>query len=53
MKFDKKRCLKLIKKSDQLLQEGKFLCDFDKDELNQYFILLSDHIFWNSRYQYL
>lgn len=44
-----------MKESDQLLQEGKFLCDSEKDkykELSQYLILLSDDLFWQSRNKY-
>jgi hypothetical protein len=36
MDFNKKKCLELIKKSNKLLQEGKFLCYYDnpKSEMN-------------------
>jgi hypothetical protein len=44
-----------MKELNKLLQEGKFLCDYDavKDEkLTQYSTLLSDDIFWQSRKKY-
>ena len=52
MNFNKKKCLKLIKKSKELCQEGKFLWDYDKaknKELTGYRSLLDDQIFWQSR----
>jgi hypothetical protein len=42
--------------SKKLLQQGKSLWDYDKaksNELTQYLALLSDDIFWKSRYQYV
>ncbi len=56
MDFNKKKCLELMKESEKLSQEGKFLWDSDKvkyEELSQYLVLLSDEIFWNSRKKYL
>ena len=56
MDFNLKRCSELIKKSNALLAEGKFLWDHNKlenEELVKYLMLLSDDIFWHSRKQYL
>lgn len=56
MNFNKKKCLELMAESKKLLQEGKFLWDYDKaknEELIEYLTLLDDDIFWKSRYQYL
>ena len=56
MDFSKKRYLELIKESNKLRQEGKFLYDYDKakyDELSQYVTLLNDDIVWESRKEYL
>ena len=55
-KFNKRRCLELMRESDELSLQGKLLCDCEKDkyqELSKYLILLSDHIFWQSRKCYL
>ena len=52
MKFDKDKCLQLLKKRKSLQKEGKLLEDYDKaknDELISYLILLEDQIFWESR----
>jgi hypothetical protein len=43
MKFDKDRCLKLLKERKSFQKEGKLLRDYDKaknDELISYLILL-------------
>ena len=51
MKFDKDKCLKLLKERKSLQKEGKLLQDYDKaknDELISYLVLLLDAIFWES-----
>ena len=51
MKFDKDKCLKLLKERKILQKEGKLLKDYDKaknDELISYLILVEDAIFWES-----
>lgn len=56
MNFNKKKFFDLIQESNKLYQEGRSLWDSDKDKankLNNYLILLSDDIFWNSRKKYL
>src|SRR5688500_5011634 len=56
MTFNKKKYLELMSESNKLLQEGKYLGDFDQaknQELIQYSTLLWDHEFWKSRNQYL
>lgn len=56
MEFDRKKCLELMAESKKLRQEGKYLHDFDRvksQKLSQYITLLSDHVFWKSRDQYL
>jgi hypothetical protein len=55
MKFDKDKCLKLLKERKSLQKEGKLLRDYDKaknDELISYLILVEDQIFWESRKKY-
>ena len=55
MKFNKDRCLKLLKEKKSLEREGKLLRDYDKaknDELISYFIMVEDQIFWQSRKEY-
>jgi hypothetical protein len=55
MKFDKDKCLKLLKERKSLQKEGKFLWDYDKaknDELISYLIMVEDEIFWESRKKY-
>lgn len=55
MDFNKKRCLELMKESKKLRQQGTFFWDYDKnksDELREYFTLISDDIFWQSRIQF-
>jgi hypothetical protein len=56
MDFNKQKCLELMAESKKLLQQGKYLWDYDKaksNELTQYLTLLYDDIFWKSRYQYV
>ena len=56
MKFDKDKCLKLLKERKSLQKEGKLLGDYDKaknDELISYLILLEDEIFWESGKEYI
>jgi len=56
MKFDKHKCLKLLKEKKRLKKEGKLLRDYDKtknDELISYLSLLEDQIFWESRKEYI
>jgi hypothetical protein len=55
MKFDKDKCLKLLKERKNLQKKGKLLRDYDKaknDELISYLILVEDQIFWESRKNY-
>src|SRR5687767_5384708 len=55
MNFNKQKFLELWVKSRKLLQQGTTLWNYDKaknKELTQYLTLLSDDIFWRSRYQY-
>ena len=55
MKFDKDKCLKLLKERKSLQKEGKLLRDYDKaknDELISYLILVEDQIFWENREKY-
>ena len=55
MKFDKDKCLKLLKERKSLQKEGKFLSDSDKaknKELTRYLTLFYDQIFWESRKKY-
>jgi hypothetical protein len=56
MNFDKTKFLKLLKERKSLKQQGKLLKDYDRaknEELNQYFILLENQIFWGSREEYV
>jgi len=56
MKFDKDKCLKLLKERKRLQKKGKLLQDSNKakhDELISYLILLEDQIFWESRKKYI
>ena len=56
MKFDKDKCLKLLKERKSLQKEGKLLWDYDKtknDELIRYLILIEDQIFWENRKKYI
>lgn len=56
IKFDKDKCLKLLKERKSLQKEGKLLRDYDKakhDELISYLILVEDEIFWESRKEYI
>ena len=56
IKFDKAKCLKLLKERKSLQKEGKLLQDYDKaknDELISYLSLLDDQIFWESREEYI
>ena len=56
MKFDKYKCLKLLKERKSLLKKGKLLSDYDKvknDELISYLIMVEDQIFWESRKEYI
>jgi len=56
MKFDKDKCLKLLKERKSLQKEGKLLRDYDKaknGELISYLILVEDEIFWESGKEYL
>ena len=56
IKFDKHKCLKLLKEKKSLKKEGKLLRDYDKtknDELIGYLTLLEDQIFWESRKEYI
>ena len=56
MKFDKDKCLKLLKERKSLQKEGKLLRDYDKaknDELISYLSLIEDQIFWESRKEYI
>lgn len=56
MKFDKNKCLKLLKKRKSLQKERKSLRDYDKaknDGLISYLSLLEDQIFWESRKEYI
>ena len=55
MKFNKDKCLKLLKERKSLQKEGKFLWDSDKaknKELTRDLTLLHDQIFWESRKKY-
>ena len=55
MKFDKDKCLKLLKERKSFQKEGKLLRDYDKaknDELISYLIMVEDQIFWESRKEY-
>jgi len=54
--FDKEKCLKLMKESEKLRQERRSFWDYEKgksNELTRYLTLLYDHIFWQSRKEYL
>lgn len=56
MDFDRQNYLELKSESNKLLQEGKYLSDFDRSksqQLRQYITLLRDHLFWKSKDQYL
>ena len=56
MKFDKDKCLKLLKERKSLQKEGKLLRDYDKaknDELINYLSLVEDEIFWESGKEYI
>ena len=56
MKFDKDKCLKLLKERKSLQKEGKLLENYDKakhDELIGYLIWIEDQIFWESRKEYI
>ena len=56
MKFDKDKCLKLLKERKSLQKEGKLLRDCNKaknDELISYLSLIEDQIFWESRKEYI
>ena len=56
MKFDKDKCLKLLKERKSLQKEGKLLRDYDKaknDELISYLSLVEDEIFWESGKEYI
>ena len=56
MKFDKDKCLKLLKERKSLQKKGKLLRDYDKaknDELISYLIMVEDQIFWESRKEYI
>ena len=56
IKFDKDKCLKLLKERKSLQKEGKLLRDYDtakNDELISYLSLIEDQIFWESRKQYI
>lgn len=56
MKFDKDKCLKLLKERKNLQKKGKSLRDYDKakhDELISYLSLIEDQIFWESRKEYI
>lgn len=56
MKFDKDKCLKLLKERKSLQKEGKLLEDYDKaknDELISYLSLIEDQIFWESQKKYI
>ena len=56
MKFDKDKCLKLLKERKSLQKEGKLLRDYDKaknDELISYLSLVEDAIFWESGKEYI
>ena len=56
MKFDKDKCLKLLKERKILKKEGKLLQDYDKaknDELISYLSLVEDTIFWESGKEYI
>jgi len=56
MKFDKNKCLKLLKERKSLQKQGKLLRDYDKaknDELIRYISLIEDRIFWESRKEYI
>ena len=55
IKFDKDKCLKLLKENKSLRKEGKSLWETDKakdKELTRYLIFLEDQIFWESRKKY-
>ena len=48
MKFDKNKCLKLLKERKNFQKEGKLLQDYDKaknDKLISYLSLVEDQIF--------
>ena len=48
MKFDRDKCLKLLKERKSLQKKGKLLGDYDKaknDKLIRYLIMLEDQIF--------
>ena len=56
MKFDKDKCLKLLKERKSLEKEGKLLEDRHKaknDQLISYLILIEDQIFWESLKEYI
>ena len=56
MDFNKEKCLKLMRESEKLRQQGKLLWNYDKTkykELTRYCTFLWDDIFWQSRNQYL
>lgn len=56
IKFNKAKCLELLKKRANLRQEGKLLSDDDKvrnSELIHYLSLLEDQILWESRTDYI
>ena len=55
IKFDKDKCLRLLKEKKSLAKKGQLLRDYDKtknDALISYLSLLEDQIFWESRKKY-
>jgi hypothetical protein len=55
MSFNKDKFLKLLKERENFEKEGGLLKDFDTlkdEELVEYFILIEDQIFWESRKKY-
>jgi hypothetical protein len=56
MKYNKNKCLKLLKYSQYLNDQGKSLIDESEKKYMQlldYAVLQSDHISWENRKQYL
>lgn len=56
MKFDKNRCVELLKEIRSLQKEGKWFIDYDKaknDELNNYLTLIENKVFWENGKKYI
>jgi hypothetical protein len=56
MKYNRNKCLQLLKYSQYLNDQGKSLIDENEKKFMQlldYAVLQSDHIYWENRKQYL